>query len=190
MDDMDNMRVLAKFFAICLCAVVAGPLLADVRPDRLWLSGSNSSLRPLLTAAAYKALENPDCSEVLYGRLNEYRTEHVGTAFTILCMKDARTTFNLVFYASDLGDVAMPASNPDDNASRVELERLREMLGQPVRVQSSQASQPAEVTAEVTAEVPAEETETAQIAEPANGDGPETASPVEPPEILPPPEIF
>jgi len=175
------MRILRRFFAVCLSLLVAGSVLAEVRPERLWLSGAHNSLRPLLTAAAYKALENPDCNDVLYGRLNEYRTEHVGTAFTILCMKDARTTFNLVFYASELGDVAMPVNNRDNDASRAELERLRQMLGQPVTAQSAQQPIEAQV---VGTEGSIDE------ADPESLLSSDSIGSDELPETLPPPEIF
>lgn len=193
---MDGMRILRSFLVICLGVAVAGSVLADVRPDRLWLSGANNSLRPLLTAAAYKALEHPDCNDVLYGRLNEYRTENVATAFTILCMKDARTTFNQVFYATELDDVVVPAARPrDTETTRAELERLRQMLGQPVVAESTQAPRPAEQVVGV-----AETAETAEAAEVVEltdgdeaGDATEAVSPTEPaqlPENMPPPEIF
>ncbi len=41
-------------------------------------------------------LEDPTCVEVLYARLNEYRTIYEEPTFTILCQKDPKTTFNRV----------------------------------------------------------------------------------------------
>ncbi len=97
-----------------------------VQPHRLWLPSSQENLRELLVAAAHQALEDPDCTEVLYGRLNEYRSENDETAFTILCMRDPRYTFNLVFNASDLE----PFEQEQETVSNTEdLQRLRALLG-------------------------------------------------------------
>lgn len=99
---------------------------AAVPPHRLWLPSSQENLRELLVAAAHRALEDPDCAEVLYGRLNEYRSENDETAFTILCLRDPRYTFNLVFQASDL----QPAEPEQEVVSNTEdLQRLRALLG-------------------------------------------------------------
>jgi len=128
MTDTDSMRpALILISMLLLCAAVTDAR-AEIRPERLWLPAGSSHLRDLLNIAAFRALEHSDCKEVLYGRLNEYRTENADTAFTILCMKDERTTFNLVFYASDLSSGAGQTSEADDAASREELERLRNLL--------------------------------------------------------------
>lgn len=125
-------HVTANFTALAavllLASVLAGGLSAAeaVKPHRLWLPSSQSNLRGLLEAAANRALEDPDCTEVLYGRLNEYRTENEGTAFTILCMRDPRYTFNLVFHASELEPAE---SEPDRASNSSDLQRLRELLG-------------------------------------------------------------
>ncbi len=116
--------------ALLLTALLSGSVTAAeaeaVKPHRLWLPSSQGNLRELLVAAAHRALEDPDCAEVLYGRLNEYRTENDETAFTILCMRDLRYTFNLVFNASELE----PAESEEEVVSNAEdLQRLRELLG-------------------------------------------------------------
>lgn len=99
---------------------------AEVRPDRLWLPPAFAQYSDALTTAAELALEHPDCKDVLYGRLNEFRSENSGISFTILCMKDARSTFNQVFALSELLD------NPEADARRAarqrELEQLRGLL--------------------------------------------------------------
>lgn len=92
-------------------------------------------------AAAQRAMEHPDCGEVLYGRLNEYRSERGENAFTILCMRDARYTFNLVFNTSDLEEVEV---DPEEEDSSANLQRLRSLLGEmPASVRSSSADEAA-----------------------------------------------
>lgn len=117
---------------LLLAAAMSGGLGAAeaeteaVKPHRLWLPNSQENLRELLVAAAHRALQDPDCAEVLYGRLNEYRTENDETAFTILCMRDPRYTFNLIFSAADLD----PADADEEVVSNTEdLQRLRALLG-------------------------------------------------------------
>lgn len=129
------MKHLSVYFAagLLLSSVMSGAVLAaeaqsstgTVQRHRLWLPSSQENLRDLLVAAAHKALEDPDCAEVLYGRLNEFRSENDETAFTILCMRDPRYTFNLVFAASTLqpAEAEEPVSNAED------LQRLRALLG-------------------------------------------------------------
>lgn len=103
---------------------------AAVNPDRLWLPPSARDLRPALEEAARRALMDPDCNEILYGRLNDYRTEHGEPSLTILCQKDPRNTFNLVFSVTELG----PAFNGEDMSglsntdAETNLEALRRML--------------------------------------------------------------
>jgi hypothetical protein len=69
---------------------------ADTRSERLWLPASAAHLRPFLRMAVDLAMEDEDCTDVLYARLNEYRTTYEKPTFTILCKKDAKTTFNRV----------------------------------------------------------------------------------------------
>jgi hypothetical protein len=68
----------------------------EVNADRLWLPASAANLRPFLVMAVNKVLEDPSCVEVLYARLNEYRTIYEEPTFTVLCQKDPKTTFNRV----------------------------------------------------------------------------------------------
>lgn len=67
---------------------------------------------------------------MLYGGLNEFRTEREGTAFTIMCIKDARTTFNQIFHQSDLA-VTGATSPVDDSVSQAEFDRLRNLMRTP-----------------------------------------------------------
>jgi len=131
---------------MCGGLAAAEPGAGAVKPQRLWLPPSQENLRELLVAAAHQALLDPDCAEVLYGRLNEYRTENDETAFTILCMRDARYTFNLVFNASDLA----PADTEQEVVSNAEdLQRLRALLGDiPASVRSGNTDGDAEQTPE------------------------------------------
>ena len=106
--------------------------VAELRPDRLWLPASRRNLQPLLITAAQRALENPECADVLYGSLNEYRTERAEPTFTILCLHDARTTFNLLYLASEL-EAGENARSADAGAPlSPELERLRSLLDEPL----------------------------------------------------------
>lgn len=85
---------------------------------------------PMLAYAAELALSDPDCNQVLYGRLNEYRTENgEEPTMTILCQQDPRTTFNLVYQASDL-EAAMPAADTEfsDEDADSNLDALRNLL--------------------------------------------------------------
>lgn len=68
----------------------------SVNPERLWLPASAANLRPFLQMAVNKVMEDPACVEVLYARLNEYRTIYEEPTFTVLCQKDPKTTFNRV----------------------------------------------------------------------------------------------
>ncbi len=69
---------------------------ADTRSERLWLPASAAHLRPFLQMAVDLALEDENCTDVLYARMNEYRTIYDEPTFTILCKKDAKSTFNRV----------------------------------------------------------------------------------------------
>jgi hypothetical protein len=116
--------------------------LRELRPERLWLLPRHAEFAPLLNRAAEQALQHPDCIEVLNGGLNEFRTERTGISFTILCMKDARTTFNQVFYAEDLmvGDELDNEEEPEAVLDS-ELQRLRDMMLPPT-TSTSTSTQP------------------------------------------------
>jgi len=110
----------------------------ESRRERLWLPSRHRQLRPLLEAAALQALEQPECREVLYGQLNEYRTERTEPTFTILCLYDARTTFNLIYLASELDAGENAASADTGQPLREDMQRLRDLLQEP----TTQANQP------------------------------------------------
>jgi hypothetical protein len=107
--------------------------LRELRPGRLWLLPTHAEFAPILNRAARQALQHPDCIDVLNGGLNEFRTERTGISFTILCMKDARTTFNQVFYAEDLM-VGDELNSGEESAAVLdsELQRLRDMMLPPL----------------------------------------------------------
>ena len=118
-------RTLAAILLIGLTLTSVGAS-AEIREERLWLPPAFAQYSEALKTAAELALEHPDCQDVLYGRLNEFRSENSEISFTILCMKDARSTFNQVFALAELLD------NPEADARRAarqqELEQLRNLL--------------------------------------------------------------
>ncbi len=117
---------------ICLLAG-GGSLYADetlpFNPERLWLPPSAASLRPALEEAARRASRDPECAEVLYGRLNNWRTEQGDPSMTILCQRDARSTFDLVYRVAELS-VHEEEEIPDFSSRDAEsnLETLRRLL--------------------------------------------------------------
>ncbi len=76
--------------------------VAETDPSRLWLPASAQNLRPFLKLAVAEALQDATCTEVMYARLNEYRTVYEEPTFTILCKKDYKTTFNKVYHITEL----------------------------------------------------------------------------------------
>jgi len=133
---MNQYRRLLTVLSFSLLPTVptAGTVLAQEQPaaiqrERLWLPASQSHLMPMLEYAAELALSDPDCRQVLYGRLNEFRSERGELAMTVLCQQDPRTTFNVVYQASDL-EAAMDTEavefSEDDPTSN--LEALRQLL--------------------------------------------------------------
>lgn len=135
------------FLTLLLLGVSTSAVHAEIRPERLWLPSGSSHLRDMLNLAALRALEHPDCKELLYGRMNEFRTENAETAFTILCLKDERTTFNLVFYAKDLAPESEQTGQVNDSESREELERLRNLLqGSPSAADNADSESQAPLT--------------------------------------------
>jgi hypothetical protein len=113
--------------------------------NRLWLPPQHTESAGLLLTAANLALEHPDCAEVLYGGLNEYRTQREGTSFTIMCIKDARTTFNQIFFASELAESEIKTPE-EDAVSRAEIERLRQLIQNPSGQQAPAPAQQQEQT--------------------------------------------
>ncbi|MDO8910069.1 MAG: hypothetical protein Q7W55_16405 [Pseudohongiella sp.] len=130
------------------------PLSRELRTDRLWLLPRHSAFTDLIRRAGRQALQHPDCNEVLYGSLNEFRTERTGTSFTILCMRDARTTFNLVFFADDLLSEEELNAAEEPASSIDELERLRQMMLPQTAPNAAQPAEPIQSEAE-SAELPA-----------------------------------
>jgi hypothetical protein len=100
-----------------------------LKESRLWLPPAQANHREALVRAARQALLHQNCSEVLYGGLNEFRSEREGTSFTILCMRDGRSTFNQVFFESELMTDEDISARTASGAA--ELERLRSLMQQP-----------------------------------------------------------
>ncbi|MDP1933182.1 MAG: hypothetical protein Q8L60_17165 [Gammaproteobacteria bacterium] len=113
---------------------------ADKRFERMWLPASAQHLRPFLLMAMERALEDQTCTEVLYARLNEYRTIYEEPTFTILCKKDYKTTFNKVFqiteidpeYNSRIAESQAAAANANNLSGAIEA--LRQQLIAPSEV--------------------------------------------------------
>ncbi|MDT8427173.1 MAG: hypothetical protein RQ757_00230 [Pseudomonadales bacterium] len=136
-------------------------IIADLPPDRMWLPRDSEYLRPYLNAAVLRALANDDCKQMLYARVNEFRSQDSDPVFTILCLKDRRTTFNLVFPIAELDPsylapsrTEMEAAGQNEDAAEPlspMLQELRELLlldpGQvisaPVPVPPASSSEPA-----------------------------------------------
>ena len=99
-----------------------------LRESRLWLPPSLDSLQPFLITAALRAMENPDCRDVLYGSVNEFRTENDEPTFTILCMQNPRHTFNLIFPQSILMPSVPKEVQAETREAEAQLDRLRNLL--------------------------------------------------------------
>ncbi len=110
---------------------------ASTRSERLWLPASASHLRPFLQMAVELTLEDETCTEVLYARLNEYRTIYEEPTFTILCKRDAKSTFNRVIAITEVDPeyfVKLEASEEALDTSRnlsSEIEAIRQQLLSP-----------------------------------------------------------
>ena len=143
---------------------------ADTRSERLWLPASASNLRPFLQMAVDLALEDPNCKDILYARLNEYRTIYDEPTFTILCQKDPKTTFNRVIKITEADPEyyeKIKASEQAQDTNRTlsdELEALRKQLLPPP---TASPPPPAAIQPQVQAE-PAVEPEPAPIPTPAH----------------------
>lgn len=99
-----------------------------LRESRLWLPPSLDSLQPFLVTAAFRAMQNPDCRDVLYGSVNEFRTENGEPTFTILCMQNPRHTFNLIFPQSILMPSVPEEVQQETREAEAQLDRLRNLL--------------------------------------------------------------
>jgi hypothetical protein len=125
--------------ALCLIAP-AGAIAAETRSERLWLPASAQNLRPFLQMAADLALEDTTCTEILYGRLNEYRTAYEEPTFTILCKRDERTTFNKIIPITQVDPDYFARLQASENAASqsqtlsAEVEALRQQLLAPSAV--------------------------------------------------------
>lgn len=130
---------------------------SESRSERLWLPANSAHLRPFLQMAVDLAMENEDCVDVLYARLNEYRTIYEEPTFTILCKKDVKTTFNRVIPITEVDpDYFAKIQRSEDAADTArtlspEIEALRNQLlspsaannsGAPARTPSAAASAP------------------------------------------------
>jgi len=120
------------------------------KPERMWLPVAAQHLRPYLSIAVAQALKDEECAEILYARLNDYRTAYEEPTFTVLCKKDYKTTFNLVYKASDLDEFydvkaaeseAVAQSAP---ALGADIEALRQSLIAPTAAIISSAAPAAE----------------------------------------------
>jgi hypothetical protein len=119
---------------------------ADTRSERLWLPASAAHLRPFLRMAVDLAMEDEDCTDVLYARLNEYRTTYEEPTFTILCKKDAKTTFNRVVPITEVDPDYFAKIQQSEEATDTartlspEIEALRNQLVSPSAASGSGAS--------------------------------------------------
>ncbi len=110
---------------------------ASTRSERLWLPASAAHLRPFLQMAVDLALSDEECTDVLYARLNEYRTIYEEPTFTILCKRDAKSTFNRVVAITEVDPdyfAKIQASEEALDTSRTlssEIEALRQQLLSP-----------------------------------------------------------
>lgn len=161
--------------ALLACLLACAPVLAsaqepvpaasqasatarEVHPDRLWLPASATNLRPFLVMAVNKVMEDPSCVEVLYARLNEYRTIYEEPTFTILCQKDPKTTFNRVVKITEVDPEyfeKLRASADASNQAQTlnpEIEALRRQL---LGAGDAPAEPPAQEPAQAPATAPA-----------------------------------
>tara|TARA_R100001377_G_scaffold47417_1_gene27346 strand:- start:471 stop:1013 length:543 start_codon:yes stop_codon:yes gene_type:complete len=140
------MNVLSVHRPLLLAAAllfVAPSYGADTRSERLWLPANASHLRPFLQMAVNLALEEEDCNDVLYARLNEYRTIYEEPTFTILCKKDAKTTYNRVVPITEVDPEYFAKIQQSEDAANTastltpEIEALRRQLLSPSSAASS-----------------------------------------------------
>ncbi len=140
-----------------LDATVEAEAEAESTTDRtrMWLPESAAHLHPFLELAVAEALRDTTCTEVLYARLNEYRTIYEEPTFTIFCKKDYKSTFNKVYHITELDPeynnriAQSEATSQLTQGLTAEIESLRQQLVTPV--------QPSEPTATVELLVPKDE---------------------------------
>tara|TARA_R110001592_G_scaffold66152_1_gene202936 strand:+ start:2452 stop:2961 length:510 start_codon:yes stop_codon:yes gene_type:complete len=116
---------------------------SESRSERLWLPANSAHLRPFLQMAVNLAMEEEDCNDVLYARLNEYRTIYEEPTFTILCKKDAKTTYNRVVPITEVDPEYFAKIQRSEDAADTartltpEIEALRNQLLSPSSAASS-----------------------------------------------------
>lgn len=154
---------------IALLTLVSPSYGADTRSERLWLPASSAHLRPFLQMAVDLAMQNEDCVDVLYARLNEYRTLYEEPTFTILCKKDAKTTFNRVVPITEVDPDYFAKIQQSEEALDTartlspEIEALRNQLLAPSAVNGNAAQQATPPTPNSTAEEEDPNTPSAQL---------------------------
>ena len=143
---MTPIRLLSLTTAGLLLASSAQAAEISTRSERLWLPASASHLRPFLQMAADMALQDENCKEILYARLNEYRTIYEEPTFTILCQKDPKSTFNRVIKITEVDPEYFDKIRASEDALNTnstlspEIEALRQQLAAP---QNSAPASPA-----------------------------------------------
>ncbi|MDO9317774.1 MAG: hypothetical protein Q7V56_06210 [Gammaproteobacteria bacterium] len=136
-------------------AEAGAEVAATTDPTRMWLPESAANLHPFLKLAVAEALRDTTCTEVLYARLNEYRTIYEEPTFTILCKKDYKSTFNKVYHITELDPEYNSRIAQNEATSQLtqgltaEIESLRQQLVTPEK--------PSEPTATVELVVPKDE---------------------------------
>lgn len=99
-----------------------------VKESVQWLPGTHRELQPYLELAITAAQQREDCMEIIYARLNEYRTENDEPTFTILCKKDFKHTFNIVYRITELFPEYISTSEDRDRALDIAQQERRENL--------------------------------------------------------------
>jgi len=154
-----TLRLALTATVLALTGLSASVAAQDVQSERLWLPASATNLRPFLVMAVNKVKEDPACVEVLYARLNEYRTIYEEPTFTILCQKDPKTTFNRVVKITEVDpEYFAKLQAGADAASQAqglnpEIEALRRALLAPSGAQGSAPSDVPPAAADATTPV-------------------------------------
>ncbi len=129
-----------RFVSLAVLLITAGMAVIvqaaeNTRSERLWLPASAANLRPFLQMAVDMALQDENCKDVLYARLNEYRTIYEEPTFTILCQKDPKSTFNRVIKITEVDPQYFEKIRNSEQALDTnrtlspEIEALRRALG-------------------------------------------------------------
>ncbi|MCB1665014.1 MAG: hypothetical protein KDI28_04505 [Pseudomonadales bacterium] len=170
------MNPIRRLALATLCLLLGTPSMAaenSIQSERLWLPASASELRPFLQMAVDMALQDENCKDILYARLNEYRTIYEEPTFTILCQKDPKTTFNRVIKITEVDPEYFDKIRASENALDTnrtlspEIEALRRQLGAPAAPAQPTTGTPA----------PTAEEDNGHSAEPAAPAAPATSTP-------------